>query len=231
MSRGASSVAVANARKGRAKASKHVEDLPSDPRDPRWIRVIVTGSSRAIARVPREALTGLRLDVGTPWTTALAARVESFTAHRVAREAALGLLAKCAQSAASIERTLAKRGMDRAVVHAVTTELATDGWLDDNAHAQACCERLVHDQPGASEEFAAKWLESKGVDEARALRHGRAVNRDRPSREAGLALARKAIKQRGKRSAYAVATSLARKGMDEGIIREALEKEGFDVES
>ena len=222
----ASKVAVRSKR-----ATPVVEALPPDSKDPRWVRVLVTDAARAVARLPREALTEMRLDVGTAWTPATAKRVQDFVAHRQAREAALGLLAKSAQSAASIKQRLTARKFNAAIVAKVTEELTEDGWLNDDRHAEDRAGSLAAKRPGLSEDAAAGLLEAQGVDRTRALRHGLRVSADSESRSSGLDLARRAIRARGKKSAYAVATMLARRGVDEAIIMDALAKEGFDVES
>ena len=84
--------------------------------------------------------------------------------------------------------------------------------------------------PGLSEDFLAQSLEWEGIDSARAQRESRRVAGNPDSRKQALELARKAIRQRGRRTALAVAASLLRKGIESAIIEDALRKEGIEFD-
>ncbi|MSR27952.1 MAG: hypothetical protein EXS03_00015 [Phycisphaerales bacterium] len=211
-------------------AARRIARLVTDERDPRWVKVILEGSKRAVARLPRESLTELRIDEGRAWTAAVQKRVGGFVAHRQAREAALGLLAKSSHNTATMVRKLETLGFERSVVERTAAELSLDGWLDDDTHAETRARSLNRRRPGLSEEAAAGLLEADGIDARRASREARRIANDTVSRRSALEMAKRTILRRGTRSALSIAGSLARRGIDQEIIRDALAANGVTID-
>ena len=207
-----------------------IDRLESDGKDPRWAKVFLEGSTRAVARLPRESLTELRVREGAAWTAALARRVREFVTHRDAREFAMGVLARSSHNAATISARLTRKGFDDAVVSRTVSELKTDGWLNDDVHAAIRAESVTRQRRGLSQESLEILLEAEGIDAPRAARESRRVAGSAHAMREALALARRAIAKRGKRTAYAVATNLARRGMDTEVVSQALRAEGWDLE-
>ncbi len=214
----------------RKASARKVERIDSDSKDPRWAKIFLKGVTRAVARLPRESLTELRIRDGMSWTSAVAKRVAQFTTRREAREYSMGLLARSTQNGTTIARRLERRGFDSAVVDETIAQLTADGWLNDDTHAAVRADSVSRSRPGASEDFLSQSLEWEGVDSARAQREARRVASNPDSRKKALAIARKAICERGRRSALAVAATLLRKGIESAIIEDALRKEGIDFD-
>ena len=101
----------------RAPASRKVERIESDSKDPRWAKIFVDGVTRAVVRLPRESLTELRIRDGMAWTAAVSKRVAQFTTRREAREYSMGMLARSSQNATTISRRLERRGFDSVVIN------------------------------------------------------------------------------------------------------------------
>ena len=211
-------------------SNRKVDRVESDSKDPRWAKIFVNGVTRAVARLPRESLTELRIQDGMSWTATVAKRVEQFTTRREAREYSMGMLARSTQNGTTIARRLERRGFDSSVVHETIALLKADGWLNDDTHAEVRADSVGRSRPGMSEDFLAQSLECEGVDSARAQREARRVTGNPESKKRALALARKAIRERGRRNALAIAASLLRKGIESAIIEDALRKEGFEFD-
>ncbi len=211
-------------------AGKTIERIESDAKDPRWAKVFLEGTVRAAARLPRESLTELRIAEGGSWTPTLAKRVSHFVIHRDARECAMGVLARSSQNATTMAARLTRKGFEASVVAKTLVELKADGWLNDDTHAAGRAESLTRQRRGLSQESVEGLLEAEGVDTQRASRESKRVAGTAQAKRAALEIARKAIAQRGKKPAYAVAATLSRRGMDRSIIAAALRSEGFDVE-
>ncbi len=207
-----------------------IQSLDSDPRDPRVVRVVLAGQTRAVAQLPRESLTELRLAEGLAWTAAVARRVAAFTAHRKTRELSLKCLAQRSHNATTLGAALSRRGVDEGVVARVLAELVKDGWLNDERHAESRALSLGRRHPGISADAAAALLESDGVDAPRAWTHAKRIARDEALCAVALARAVTALRGRGSRHPLAVAASLARRGIDRTIIERALRQEGIDAE-
>lgn len=214
----------------RVPASRKVDRIESDSKDPRWAKIFVDGVTRAVARLPRESLTELRIRDGMSWTSSVAKRVSQFITRREAREYSMGMLARSSQNATTISRRLERRGFDSVVINETIALLKSDGWLNDDTHAVVRADSVGRSSPGLSEDFLAQSLEWEGIDSARAQRESRRVAGNPDSRKQALELARKAIRQRGRRSALAVAATLLRKGIESAIIADALRKEGIEFD-
>ncbi|MSR69785.1 MAG: hypothetical protein EXS17_05515, partial [Phycisphaerales bacterium] len=199
-------------------AVKTIDRIESDAKDPRWAKVFLEGVTRAIARLPRESLTELRITEGASWTATLAKRVNLFVIHRAAREFAMGLLARSTQNATTITARMTRKGFESSVVAKTIVDLKADGWLNDDTHAALRAESLTRQRRGLSQESVAGLLEAEGVDAPRASRESKRVAGSAQANRAALAIARTAIAKRRKKSVFAVAAALARRGMDTEII-------------
>lgn len=219
-----------NATPSRSASTRKVERIDSDAKDPRWAKIFVKGVTRAIARLPRESLTELRIRDGMSWTATVSKRVARFTTRREAREYSMGMLAQRTQNGTTIAQRLERRGFETAVIDETIAQLKEDGWLNDDTHAVVRADSVSRSRPGTSEEFVSQSLELEGVDSARAQREARRVAGSADSQRQALALARKAIRERGRKSALAVAATLLRRGIDGVIIQDALRREGIDFD-
>ncbi|GDY06380.1 hypothetical protein LBMAG51_11670 [Phycisphaerae bacterium] len=214
----------------RVPASRKVDRIESDSKDPRWAKIFVDGVTRAVARLPRESLTELRIRDGMSWTAAVAKRVAQFNIRREAREYSMGMLARSTQNGTTIAQRLERRGFESVVINETIALLKADGWLNDDTHAVIRADSVSRSRPGLSADFLSQSLEWEGVDSARAQREARRVAGNLDSRKQALALARKAIRERGRRTALAVAATLLRKGIESTIIEDALRKEGIEFD-
>lgn len=207
-----------------------IERIETDPKDPRLARIKIAGTSRCVATVGRETLTGLGIREGIRWTSQLQTRVRSAQAERDARSHALAMLARASQSAESIRRALLRRSIPSDIVERTVASLVADRWIDEEAHASLRADRLSASQPGACETHLMQALGNEGIVESLAVREARRVAGSAESAARALSLARSALQRRGRRTALAVAQSLARKGFDPTIIADAMRREGFDCD-
>lgn len=216
---------------GRQRVAKVVVRIDSLPGDPRVARIFVSGQRASAAQVPRESLTELRLSEGCAWNATLSRRVALFVRTREARDVAMRALARASHNTTTMTRLLQRRGFDGKLVVAMVEQLRSDGWLNDDEHARRRAESTARRHPGISAQAMAGVLEDQGIDEARSRREARSVADSPEHRQQALAMARTAIRRRGRRSAIAVAAALARRGMDESILEDALRLEGIDLET
>lgn len=209
-------------------AARVVERIETDAKDPRWAKIFLAGTARSIAKLPRESLTELRIRDGMKWTATVAKRVSQFVTSRQAREYSMGLLARASQNATTITQRLERRGFAPAIIAATVAQLVADRWIDDDAHAAVRAESISRTRPGASSTFIAAALHWEGVDENRAQREGQRIGDSAQSQRQALVVARKAIRERGRKNPMAIANTLLRRGIDAAIIESALQHEGID---
>lgn len=202
-------------------ARRRIDALRATAADPNLVDVRVGG--RTEATLPRQRAEELGITEGTAWTPSLAARVDRAAADSLAREAALGFLAKRPWSAAALEARLVKGGHAKKAAAAAVQSMVSDGWLDDRAFAAARVEH--HRRKGAMPADAlAALLEADGVAERDA----------REAADLGAASAKELraevrAAKRAKESAVRVAGRLARRGFDPDTIRDALEHAGYEL--
>jgi len=113
-----------------------LKPLPSDP-DLIAVRV----GRRTAARLRREDVAELGLEVGTVWDAALAARVAPRAAALEARRAALRLVNRRALSSGELIDRLRRKGFDADVARAVATRLVEQRILDDESYGRSIIER------------------------------------------------------------------------------------------
>jgi len=208
-----------------------IERIETDPKDPRLARIMVGGATRSVATVGRETLSALGVREGIRWTAQLETRVRNAQAERDARSHALAMLARASQSAESIRRGLLRRRVAQDIVERTVESLVADRWIDEEAHAALRADRLSTSRPGACEAHLTEALGNEGITEPLALREARRVAGSAESAARALLLARTALQRRGRRTAVAVAQSLARKGFDPSIIADAMRREGHDCDA
>ena len=205
-----------------SRARIRIEALRALAADPNQVEVRIGG--RTVATLLRHRAEELGLAEGAAWTPALAARVDAAAADELAREAALGFLAKRAWSAAGLRERLVKAGHAERAAAAAAQALVADGWLDDRAFAQGRVEQ--HRRKGAiAAEALEALLEADGVGE----RDARAAAKAGGSTTAELRSEARRAKKAGESPAR-VAGRLARRGFDADTIRDALEHAGFRLE-
>jgi SOS response regulatory protein OraA/RecX len=204
------------------KATRRIEALRATARDPNLVEVRV--GARTVATLPRSRADELRLREGAAWTPALAARVEHAGAVELAREAALGFLAKRSWSAAGLAARVERGGHAVEAAREAVSALVADGWLDDRAYALDRAERLQR-RGSRSEEALQATLEAEGV----APRLARAVARESAPGPAELRAEARAARA-SREPARRVAARFARRGFDADTIRGALQGAGYDVD-
>lgn len=204
-------------------ARRRVDALRATAADPNLVEVRVAG--RTEATLPRQRAEDLGIAEGTPWTPALAARVDRVAAEALARESALAFLAKRPWSAAALRERLVKAGHAEQAASAAVSAMVADGWLDDRAFASS---RVGHHRrKGAMPaEALAALLEADGVGERDA----------QEAAERGAATAKELrdevrAAKRAKQSPARVAGRLARRGFDPDTIRDALERAGYELDT
>jgi SOS response regulatory protein OraA/RecX len=202
-------------------ARRRVEALRTTAADPNLVEVRVAG--RTEATLPRQRAEDLGIAEGTPWTPALAARVDRVAAEALARESALAFLAKRPWSAAALRERLVKGGHTKPAAAAAVAAMVADGWLDDRAFAATRVEHHLRKGAMPAEALAAL-LEADGVAE----REAREAAEQGASTVKELRAEVRAAK-RAKESPARVAGRLARRGFDPDTIRDALEHAGYEL--
>jgi SOS response regulatory protein OraA/RecX len=131
-----------------------------DPKDPN-LRIVAVHDQPDRTLLARDA-ESLGLTSGMRWTEELASEIEHFSAIAKARNASLGLLSRRPWGTAELRRRLEQRGFARDVAAVVVTALVDDGWMDDQAFAQALCRSWLKRSPAGSRWLLHK-LAEKGV--------------------------------------------------------------------
>jgi regulatory protein len=217
------------------------DDVPADatvtaiepqPSDPNYRRIRVNG--RIAARLRIGDVEALRLNVGTRWTKALAARVTEAVAAAKARRAAMTMLGRRALSRGELVERLTRRGHALNVVERVGNELAADHWIDDERYAHDVAEKLVREK-GVAKPHIVERLVRRRIDAALAERIADEVAGGEGAFDAAAELAAKRYRTMGalepRVAARRLAGVLMRRGYDEDVVRAALAQIGLDVES
>jgi SOS response regulatory protein OraA/RecX len=203
--------------------SPRIEALRPLAADPNAVEVRVRGTT--VATLPRVRAEELRIREGAAWTPALAARASRAAAAALAREAALGLLARQGRSAAGLRQRLERAGHSAEAAREAVRSLVEDGWIDDRAFAAARTEQ--HRRKGPLPAEALEELLRRDGIEARdaqdAAEHGAAT-------DAELRSVARAARAEGQ-PASRVAARLARRGFNPDTIREVLERAGYDLDA
>jgi SOS response regulatory protein OraA/RecX len=208
--------------------------VDADPQDPNLRRVKV--GRRLVARLPATAAEAHGVEVGKPWSAALAAAVARDAALAVARDKALRSLGRSAATSTRLIERLVRSGQDPTVAAEAVASLRRDGWLDESAAAEDFAQRVQRSGRLPSAALAHR-LQAKGVDPALAERVSKSRGAASPAAEraACLALATSLVNRGGAATrpsarasdpaatARRVAAALARKGFDADIIARTLE--------
>lgn len=206
----------------RRRTAPRIDALPAAAHDPNLVEVRVGG--RTAATLLRHRAEELGVAEGKAWTPALAARVGAAAAEALAREAALGFLARRAWGAAALAARLVRAGHAAAAANAAVHALVADGWIDDRAFARARAEHHRERGPIAADALEAL-LAAEGVGE----RDAREAAQAGASTATELRAEARAARAAG-HSAARVAGRLARRGFDPDTIREALEGAGYRID-
>jgi len=169
----------------------------------------------------------LGLEVGQPWSEALAAKVAEAARYDTAMRQAMDRLSRRAMSRSRLLSKLQEKGHDAAVLERVASRLQALGLLDDEAFARSFVRQQLGRQPAGPALLRAK-LRRQGVDDSVAERVVQQATQDPDSqRQAALSLARKRYASLRR---FDSATrrrrlfgQLARRGFDSDLIREIME--------
>jgi regulatory protein len=134
-----------------------------EPLRPKGLRVVVHLDEGEPFEVTLEALERSRLGVGTPLSPDARRNLLEADAEVRVREAALGLLARCARTRRELESKLRQKGFSTARVDACLDRLEQRGLLDDEAVAAAFVRDRLHHRPRGRARLVSE-LRAKGVD-------------------------------------------------------------------
>lgn len=132
--------------------------LKSDPNQ-RRIRI----GRRTVATLRASDVDELKLEVGAKWTRKLQALVDrSMAADRV-RKAAMTMLGRRSMSRSDLVSRLVNKGHAKRLAEQVTKSLVADGWLNEQAFAEAIVNRVAGRKP-ASDRLIREKLQAKGIN-------------------------------------------------------------------
>ena len=205
--------------------SDTVTALKPTQRDP--TRVMVRLGKRVAATLPREVVADLDIEVGTPWTENLAARIAEAVDFDKALRYCLNALGRRALSSGELVDRMRRRGHGGDVADAVVERLRERRLIDDRAYGESVIRAERARKPVASRFLRAKLrqkrLPAELVDElVRESEGGQDdVAEARKLAEARLRspTLRKAEAQARRRRLWGI---LARRGFDSDVIRQAL---------
>ena len=206
-----------------------IQPLDSDP-NMRRIRV----GRQTMATLRAADIEALGLKVGQPWTEPLARSVLAEVAANKARRDAMQLLGRRAYSRGEVAQKLQKKGYDQATAMRIADELATDGWIDDEAYGQAIVEEAARRKPAAEELLLAK-LQGRKIEPEAAKRIARAAVAGADPVDKALELSRDRLADwepmPAEKAARRIAGMLARRGFDEQVVTDVIAKLGLRTDS
>ena len=211
--------------------------IVADAKDPNVRRVRV--GRRCVAELLVDDVAALKLAPGKPWTPALEARVARVQARADARRDALRMLARAGVASSRLRERLQRKGHEPTIAAEVVAALAGDGWLSDEAFAEAAATSMQRRGALPKSTIAAR-LASRGVDESTAERVA-----DRKGATDDLAAclaaatklsrstagARRAAGSAAQAEVRRTAAALARRGFDPDTIETTLRRLGLDLEA
>ncbi len=137
-----------------------ISSIETPRTDPNLRRVKVSGE--VVVTLPVSAVDALGISVGTKWSPELTDRVKTALDSAKARKSAMKLLSRKGFSRDEVRQRLEKRGYSAAVAGQVVGDLASSGWIDDKAVAEATVHE-VERRGGGSREFVKRTLRERGV--------------------------------------------------------------------
>jgi regulatory protein len=175
----------------------------------------------------------LSVAVGDSWTAALAERAASLMAAAKARKAALAILARRAVATEALRDQLARKGHAPSIAADVVRQLVHDGWIDDRVLAEAVAESTLRRAPAARTLIVQK-LRARNVPENIAQETSDRVTRDQNPLIAALGIARQRIAKAARVDRTVAlrraASALARRGFDDDLIAEVMERLAGEAE-
>lgn len=203
--------------------------LSPTKRDPSRQTIKVAG--KAVATMNTRRITDLGLEIGMPWTPALAAAVEQAAAFDKVMRAAMNRLSRRAMSRFQLRRKLTDRKLefDPAVVDAVLDRLEELDLIDDEAFGRALVAEILRGKPAGPRLLRAKLMQ-RGLDRNLI---DQLISEQTPDADGALDLAQKKLRSlmrydppTRKRRLWSM---LARRGFDGDTIESALSRlEGLD---
>ena len=210
-------------------ALDEITAIAASARDPRRM-VVKIGEGRAVGTVPSRVVRELDLVIGMPWTPSLAVRFADAVEFDVWLQKGMRLTARRPLARAVLTQKLADKGATPAMLERVIARLRELGLVDDKALGQLIVEHELSNQPAGEALLRAK-LERKGLEEAaidHALNEASPVTTGAGAARAAMSLAKsKLASLRGvdKNTARRrLAGLLARRGFDEQVVQEVVER-------
>lgn len=211
------------------KGVEQISAITPSARDPRR-SIVKIGAGRAVGTVPARVIRELDLSIGTPWTPALAARFSAAVEFDDWLQKGMRLTAKRPLSRAVVTQKLAQKGAPAEMLDRVLARLTELSLIDDRALGQLIVEHELSHQPAGEALLRAK-LERKGLEESaieHALGEAAPVTTGAGAERAATALAKEKLRSiQGLEPAVArrrLAGLLARRGFDEQVVRDVVER-------
>lgn len=198
------------------------------PRDPNYRRLFV--ADRAAAQLTVSEVEELGLEPGDAWNAKTRARIERVLQRAAVRSAALKILGRRAMAKATLREKLLAQDHDEDLIDDVIDALETEGWIDDASFAEAVVHDLTRSRP-AGAKLVRQRLEEKGVD-AEAIEQAVAdLEAGDDPIDAAFTFAKKQMKKMARVDARTAARRLAgqlhRRGFEEDIIQEVIDRLGL----
>ena len=178
----------------------------------------------SVARLPRDAVDGLRLAVETPWNPAMASAVLEAAHRSEARRYALNALSLRSMSSGRLRSKITSRGAPRDIARDVVEDLERAGLVDDRAMAEQIGRSALALNPVGARVLEAR-LRRRDIDARVAREVAEALTADRDPSADAERVARKKLRtlrpslERAVRERRLIA-SLARRGFAPGTCRD-----------
>ena len=199
-----------------------IRPLGSDP-NLRRVRV----GNKTVATLRAIDIDALQLSVGDSWTQRLQQAVARTTAINRSRRDAMKLLGRRPLSRREVIDKLSSKGHDRSIVEQLADELQTEGWIDDAGLAMALRDELVKRKSAGPRLIQAK-LKSRQIEPDLADQLSRDAATSDSNLQTALTLAKRRLKSMANQprpvAQRRIAATLARKGFDDDVIEQVLDK-------
>jgi regulatory protein len=208
-----------------------ISDLKPLPSDPNMRRIRVNG--RPVATLRAADIEALKLEPGSRWSASLAAKVANALEIDKARKAAMKLLGHRAFSSGELIDKLVTKGHRSTVASRIADELARDHWIDDMEYARSLARETIRTKP-ATQRLLEHKLQLRKVDPKVAKAVATEVVQGLDPFSQAMQLAETSLKRmkssRGQAVQRRVAALLARRGFEEDIIAEVLDRIGLNAD-